>query len=210
MVKLFVEGGGDGKALRTECRQAISEFLRKAGLAGAMPRTVASGSRRQAYDDFCTALRSGEPALLLVDSEGPVAPGNQEGEPSEWRPWSHLAVRQGDGWDMPAGATQLQCHLMVECMENWLLADRATLQSFFDPGFRPNALPVPSRAIESVGKEQVYQALAAATCDCKTKVAYGKGEHSFKLLAGVNPTTVIAASPWAKRFVDETKRRMGC
>ncbi len=210
MVKVFVEGGGDGKALRTECRHAISEFLRKAGLAECMPRTVASGSRQQAYEDFCTAIRVGETALLLVDSEGPVAPEHQDGNPSAWLPWSHLAVRQGDGWAMPAGASQLHCHLMVECMENWFLADRQALQSFFDPGFRANALPAAGRPIESVGKVQLYQALAAATSDCKTKAAYGKGEHSFKLLAGINPTTVIAASPWAKRFVDETKRRMGC
>lgn len=210
MVKLFVEGGGDGKALRTACRQAISEFLRKAGLDGCMPRTVACGSRQQAYDDFCTAIRSGEPALLLVDSEGPVAPEHQDGNPPDWRPWLHLSQRAGDGWEMPAGATEMQCHLMVECMENWFLADRATLQSFFDPGFRPNALPAAGRPIENVGKEQVYQALAAATSDCKTKASYGKGEHSFKVLASINPAKVMAASPWAKRFVAETKRRMGC
>ena len=210
MVKLFVEGGGDGKALRTECRQALSEFLRKAGLAGCLPRLVASGSRKQAYDDFCTAVQVGEPALLLVDSEGPVAPEHQAGEPSTWQPWAHLAQRAGDGWAMPVGATDRHCHLMVECMESWLLADRAALQAFFDPGFRANALPAPGRAIETVEKAQQYQALSAATGACKTKAPYGKGEHSFKLLASIDPSMVVAAAPWAKRFVDETKRQMGC
>ena len=210
MVKLFVEGGGEGKVLRTECRQAISEFLKKAGLAGCLPRMVASGSRGQAYDDFCTAVRSSEPALLLIDSEGPVPPECQAGEPETWRPWAHLAQRADDGWSMPVGATDRHCHLMVECMESWFLADRATLAAFFDPGFRPTALPADTRAIESVGKVQLFDALRAATKDCKTKSQYGKGEHSFKLLASIDPLKVVAASPWAKRFVDETKRQMGC
>lgn len=210
MVKLFVEGGGDSKTLRTECRQGISEFLKKAGLAGCLPRTVASGSRQQAYDDFRTAIRIGEPALLLVDSERPVPAECQTGEPEAWRPWAHLAQRAGDGWAMPAGATDSHCHLMVECMENWFLADRATLAAFFDPGFRPNALPAATRTIESIGKVQLFDALRAATNNCKTKSRYGKGEHSFKLMASIDPFKVVAASPWAKRFVDETKRQMGC
>ena len=209
-MKLFVEGGGDGKALRTECRQAIAEFLTKAGLAGRLPRTVASGSRMQAYDDFCTAIASGEPALLLVDSEGPVAAEYQAGEPVAWRPWAYLAQRPGDEWAMPDGAEDEHCHLMVECMESWLLADRATLKAFFDPGFRANALPAADQAIESVGKVQLYRALSAATSNCKTKAQYGKGAHSFKLLGSIDPAKVVAASPWAKRFVDETKRQMGC
>ena len=210
MVKLFVEGGGDGKTLRTECRQGISEFLKKAGLAGCLPRTVASGSRQQAYDDFRTAIRIGEAALLLVDSEGPVPAECQTGEPEAWRPWAHLAQQAGDGWAMPVGATDRHCHLMVECIESWFLADRATLAAFFDPGFRPTALPAATRAIESVEKVQLFDALRAATKDCKTKSQYGKGEHSFKLLASIDPSKVLAASPWAKRFVDETKRQMGC
>lgn len=209
-MKLFVEGGGDGKSLRTECRHGIAEFLRKAGLAGRMPRTVASGSRQQAYEDFCTEVLIGEAAMLLVDSEGPVAPQNQQGAASDWRPWAHLAQRVGDHWAAPGGATDSQCHLMVECMENWFLADRDALQAFFGAGFRPGSLPSAGLPIERIGKLQVFQALASATSHCKTKSPYGKGEHSFKLLASVDPAKVVAASPWAKRFVDETKRNMGC
>lgn len=209
-MKLFVEGGGEGKVLRTECRQAISEFLKKAGLAGCLPRIVASGSRGQAYDDFCIAIRSGEPALLLVDSEGPVPPECQTGEPEAWQPWAHLLQRVGDGWAMPVGTTDGHCHLMVECMENWFLADRAALAKFFGQGFLPTALPAATKPIESVGKIQLFDALKAATSHCKTKSQYGKGEHSFKLLTTIDPLKVVDASPWAKRFVDETKRQMGC
>lgn len=71
-VKLFVEGGGVSKSLRTECRAAFSSFLQKSGLSGFMPRIVASGSRNEAYSDYCTALKNGENAVLLIDSETEV------------------------------------------------------------------------------------------------------------------------------------------
>jgi len=74
-VKIYVEGGGDTRDLKTQCRQGFSEFFRKAGLEGHMPRIVAGGSRGRAFADFCTALkqaREGDFIVLLVDSEAAV------------------------------------------------------------------------------------------------------------------------------------------
>jgi Domain of unknown function (DUF4276) len=208
VVKLFVEGGGDSKLLRKECRNAFSEFLSKAGCAGKMPRIVACGDRRSAYEDFCTAVANGEEALLLVDSEFAVADAHQAGASHDWLPWHHLAQRAGDGWQRPLTATESQCHLMVECMEAWLIADRASLGDFYGQGFRENALPKVATGIETVSKATLYTALADATKDCKPKGAYGKGAHSFKLLAALDPQKVVAASLWAKRFVDETAQQL--
>lgn len=168
-----------------------------------MPRIVACGSRRNAYDSFCIAVKNGETALLLVDSEATVAASHSD------KPWLHLLSRPGDKWAMPAGATDQQCHLMVECMEAWLLADRATMQKFFGQGFNANALPVVTHSVEAITKPQLYQALTDATRNCKTKAKYGKGEHSFTLLKLVDANKVLAASPWAQRFVDTTKKLIG-
>ena len=214
-MNLFVEGGGDANALRTACRKGFSDFLEKAGFRGRMPRIIACGSRADAYDSFCTAVRSGEPALLLVDSEALVADTHQPGDdrnPSaraEWLPWQHLRQRQGDRWEKPAGADDLQCHLMTQCMESWLLADRKSLKAFFGQGFKENQLPAAANPVERIEKTQVYDALARATRDCKTKSQYGKGEHSFKLLAMIDPEKVVNASPWARRFVETLQARMG-
>lgn len=93
-------------------------------------------------------------------------------------------------------------------MEAWLLADRETLKAFFGQGFKENALPATANRVEGTGKQQIYDALAKATRDCKTKSAYGKGEHSFKLLALVDPGKVMAVSPWARRFVETLQTRM--
>ena len=196
-LELYVEGGGDTKALRSLCREGFRRFLERAGLQGHMPRIVASGSRNDAYGDFKTALGQGRVAMLLVDSEAPLTAGT---------PWAHLAAR--DTWATPAGATDSQCHLMVECMESWFLADRATLQSFFGQGFKLAALPAEFRPVESIPKAEVYESLASATKDCKTKARYGKGEHSFDLLGRVDPAKVTVASPWADQFVSELKKAM--
>jgi hypothetical protein len=207
-VKLYVEGGGDSNALKTACRAGFSEFLSKAGLKGKMPRIVACGNRQNAYDSFCTAINSGEEALLLVDSESSVAGNCQDDRVENWKPWCHLKNRPGDQWEQPVNATEKDCHLMVQCMEAWFLADRETLEFFFGQGFKGNALPAANQ-IELVDKRQIYQALAIATHNCKTKNKYDKGKHSFKLLAMIAPDKVITASPWAKRFIDISKRKIG-
>lgn len=192
--RLYVEGGGDRKPLRTECRKAFREFLRKAGIAERLPRIFASGGRQQAYDDFRHALRASrgdEFVVLLVDSEGPVATGAG--------PWRHLKDR--DGWDTPAGATDDHIHLMVQCMEAWFLADRAVLAGYFGDGFNENSLPRRA-AVEEVSKHDLERGLNAATRNSRTKGAYRKGRDSFALLADLDPDTVADASPHAKRFLE--------
>ena len=207
-MKLYVEGGGDGKDLQIACREGFRKFLEKAGLAGKMPRTVACGGRQNAYDSFCTAIENGEEALLLIDSEELVAEAYQQGEPVKWKPWDHLRNRKGDQWEKPDKAADEDCHLMVQCMEAWFVADRDILQQFFGPKFNAKKLPAKENQIEKISKDNLYQSLENATRDCETKGAYGKGEHSFKILTLISPDLVIAASPWAKRFIDIMKARM--
>lgn len=205
MVKLYVEGGGDAKLLKTACRQGFAEFLKKAGFAGRMPSIVACGSRGQAYESFQTAIANGEEAFLLVDSESGVAEVHQQGKEA-WLPWAHLKIK--DNWDMPKEASDIQCHLMVQCTENWFLADQQTLSAFFGQGFKVNQLPSIANGVETIAKQQVLQSLKKATESCKSKALYDKGDHSFKLLALIDASKVIKASPWAKRFIDALEKKM--
>ena len=92
-VRLYVEGGGDRKSLKRECRRKFGKFIQRAGLRGKMPRIVASGSRNKAYEDFKTAhAKGGETVMLLVDAEDPVTARTA---------WEHLKDR--DGWSRPRG-----------------------------------------------------------------------------------------------------------
>lgn len=198
-VRIYVEGGGQTNALKTKCRQGFSEFLRKAGMDERMPRIVASGGRQTAYDDFCVALQKAKAddfIVLLVDSEAAVAEGTG--------PWVHLKSR--DNWDRPQAATDEHAQLMVRCTEAWFMADKEAVQEFFGNGFNRNALP--ARAdIENIAKDDIYKGLKNATRHCNPKGEYGKGRHSFDILALLDPAKVVAASPHARRLVDTLKEK---
>jgi hypothetical protein len=205
MVKLYVEGGGDSDALKRECREAFSKFFCNAGV-NKKPRVVACGGRQNAYASFCTAIRNGESALLLVDSEAPIDESHQLGESDAWTPWGHL--RNRDGWEKPNACTNAECHLMVECMEAWLLADVACLADFYGNGFKESKLPAANSSVETVSKSDLFSALKEATKDCIPKGQYGKGKHSFKLLATIDTNQLLSRSPWARRFITVLKQKM--
>ncbi len=162
-----------------------------------MPKVIACGKRSNTFKRFCKAIADGENALLLVDSEKCV--------PSETTsPWLFLNGNKNDRWICPPRATDEHCHLMVQSMEGWLLADRETLKSFFGEGFRANGLPSNTQ-IEAIS--DAAGILAEASTKSR-KGKYRKGEHSFALLALVDPEKVMNRSPWAKRFI-ETLRQSG-
>jgi hypothetical protein len=193
---LYVEGGGKAnRMLANECRRAFHTLLERAGLGGRMPRIVACGGRAEAYKAFCTAIEGpldeNGVVLLLVDAEDKVI---------EQSPWEHVKKRPGDGWCKPAAATDKHLHLMVQCMESWFLADRLAMRKFFGQGFEEKALPPATANLEAVRKDDLYKKLAAATKQTKTKGTYGKGSHSFSLLATLNPRLVRMSSQWAERF----------
>jgi len=193
-VFLYVEGGAKGNLAR-ECRKGFSKFLESAGLKGRMPRVVACGCRKDAYDDFCTAINAGKKAILLVDSEAPVVTPIDNANP-----WLHVKNRQGDGWVKPANVTDDELHFMVQCMEAWFLADQTALGTYFGQSFNNNALPKHAD-IESIRKKDIYDSLSQATRNTQ-KGEYGKGKHSFEILALIDPNKVRLASPYADRFLN--------
>lgn len=189
-VKLYVEGGGDAKSQKSRLRQGFRQFLEQAGLQGKMPGIVACGPRDTAYDRFGLAhVHSDTIAILVVDSEGPVTAS---------QPWKHLKNR--DGWHRPPGAQEDQCHLMVQVMEAWFLADRKALSAYYGKGFRAGALPK-RKDIENVLKADIFRGLKQATRNT-TKGPYDKGSHGFAIIGKLSPDKVQKSSPYAKRLVD--------
>lgn len=191
-VTVYVEGGGNGRELRTKCRRGFSDFFRKAGLAGRMPKLVACGGRENTYDRFCRAISQSDEVffVLLVDSEGPVLKSASS--------WAHL--KESDNWEKPARSKDENTHLMVQCMEAWFLADKNTLAKYFGDGFNRNALPRQAK-VESISKRDIEHGLRNATRQCKPKGQYSKRRHSFAILGRLNPERVTAASPHAKRLI---------
>ena len=160
-----------------------------------MPKVVACGGRDNAYGKFKAALsQSNQTVLLLVDAEGPVTTNV---------PWQH--VKDRDGWNRPGGATDDQCHLMVQVMESWFLADRGALGAFYGQGFRESRLPQ-NQNIEQIPKQDVFDRLESATKDT-SKGSYNKGKHSFDILGNLDPEKVVNASPHAKSFIEALRAK---
>ena len=113
-------------------------------------------------------------------------------------PWEHL--KKYDSWIKPESAEDDNAHLMVQCMESWLIADRDVLRKYFGPDFNFNALPA-RNDIENIRKSDLYTVLKNATRS-SSKGEYDKGHHSFDILAGLDPDKVMACSPHAQRLVN--------
>ena len=204
---LFVEGGGVHRDTKAKCRKGFRDFIENAGMIGNMPRIVPCGSRNIAFEKCREAVLDGKEAVLLVDSEGPVQAGCERGAPMDWTPWIHLKYGSGDGWDRPGSVSEVDCNLMVECMECWFFADRETHKKFFGKKFMEGALPSDKKPPESVGKDEALAGLEKATRGCVQNGSYSKGKHSFELLAAIDSSKVFAACPWASRFLNCLEKR---
>lgn len=127
-IRIYVEGGGDHRSGKAAIQEGFSKFLLPLKDAARQQRirwsVIACGRRDAALDVFQTALQLHASAfnVLLVDAEGPVVQS----------PRVHL--QQRDGWQIQ-GVSDEQCHLMVQIMESWLLADRDALRAFYGAGF---------------------------------------------------------------------------
>lgn len=208
--KLFVEGGGNNNdPLAKECREGFTKLLQKTALKGSLPRegrlprVIPCGGRAAAFRDFSAALSRAtkdDRFFLLVDSEDPVV--DSEDPVQSPSAWQHVAKRQRDKWSKPAGAKEEQLHLMVQCMETWFLADREALKKTF-PTIDESALPKETVPIEQLDPEKLRQALNRAFLK-----GYSKGDHSFKILAALDPAKIRAASPWAERFFDTLEKKL--
>ncbi len=198
-IRIYAEGGGDGKDTKAAIRRGLGQFLSQLrGLARERRirwNIIACGPRNAAFDNFKMALRSHPDAfnVLLVDAEGPV---NQTA-------WRHLQER--DGWN-PAGVLDEHCHLMVQMMEAWLVADIDILESFYGNGFRRGVIPARDE-VEAIDKAVLETALQNATRDSR-KGPYHKIRHGSKLLCLIDSQIVRSKAPHCERLFETLTREI--
>ncbi len=192
-IRIYLEGGGDEKNTRAKMRKGFNSFLaslrEKARNKRIRWQIVACGSRSSAFEDFHTALRIHPEAynILLVDSEGVV----------KATPWAHL--RQQDQWHTP-DISENHCHLMVQAMEAWLIADSNALALYYGQGFRQKDIPRHSD-VENIPKNKLEPSLIAATRHSQ-KGRYHKIRHVSELLERINPELVCAKAGYCKRLFE--------
>lgn len=180
-IRIYVEGGGDQRSGKAAVQEGFSKFLSP---LKEMARerhirwyVVACGSRQSTFDAFQVASQQHRDAfnVLLVDGEGPVTRS----------PWEHLHDR--DHWSIQ-GIPDTHCHLMVQVMEAWIVADLEILRRFYGQEF--NANPIPGQEdVELIAKADIEHALIQATRNTQ-KGEYHKIRHGPKILALVDANKI--------------------
>jgi uncharacterized protein DUF4276 len=194
-IRIYVEGGGDRKDIKSKCRKGFAEFFKKIVPEGQRPKVTACGTRNKAFRSFQIATRQNPQNIniLLVDSEAPVSKN----------PWEHLKDR--DNWDRPDKVTDDSVHLMVQCMESWFLADKDVLEKYYGQDFSLGALPKRIN-IEEISKSDLQEGLEQATRHSQ-KGLYHKTKHAFDILALIHPSKLDndQVSVHAKRLINYLK-----
>ena len=191
-VRIYIEGGGDGKNTKQLLRGGFSSFFKELVQVARSKQIkwniTVCGSRNNAFRDFKNAFADHPNAfiILLVDSEAPV----------KQPPWEHLKLR--DNWDSP-GVDETHCYLMVQAMEAWFMADIDTLKRFYGQGFKENAIPK-NINVETIEKDLLEPSLKAASRDTKSKGEYKKIQHASKLLEMLDVDKVRKASSECDRI----------
>lgn len=189
-IAIYVEGGGDQPAGKAQLRQGLDALLgvqkdaaRKRGLGW---KLVPCGCRGAAFDAFRNAVTrdSTRISILLVDAEDTVtdttAPGRVQ----------HLRSREG--WDL-SGVKPDHVHLMIQCMEAWIVADADAICEYYGHKFLRNALPQ-RQDLEEESKQDVLAALQHGTRKTQ-KGEYDKIRDASALLQRITPARVSARCP---------------
>lgn len=191
-ITVYVEGGGDTVTQQAELRSGFDALFRdlknEASRKRISLRFVLRGSRQAAFLAFLNADATKPQSInvLLVDAEGPLTgPVGDAAARTQ-----HLAVR--DKWPLPSESAE-RVHLMVQCMETWIVTDGDALGRFYGVGFAAHRLPQ-RRNLEDENKQDVFDKLPAATRD-STKGEYHKGRHAKHLLTRINPDHVARRCP---------------
>lgn len=190
-VRIYVEGGGDQADGKRLLRIGFAQFFKNAIFKNV--KVIPCGGRDQAFDNFKIALKDHPTALnlLLVDAEAAVDEMDT--------PWNHLYKR--DNWQRPMAAKDDQCHLMVQTMEAWFLADQQALQRYYGKEFNTKALSR-NPNVEEIAKVQLELSLVAAT-KLTSKGEYHKIHHAAELLKIIDPVKVQKASRHFDRLISK-------
>ena len=221
-IAIYVEGGGDTAQQKAELRTGLDQLLdaqKKEARAKRLGwKLVPSGGRDSAFAAFANAFKNSSDqtlCVLLVDSEDKIPPeesirDEESDEETSQRLFKNSKTRENhlsnrDGWNF-GGAPPDVIHLMVRCMEAWIVADPVALKGYYGNGFHENQLPV-RIDLEDEEKLQIYDKLEKATKDT-SKGRYAKISHASKLLALIDPNKVATRCPRFATFTSWLSREI--
>ena len=201
-IVIYIEGDTKqkGKGNAITLRQGFREFFKDLTekikipidfkLVGARELTIKIFLAEQKYN-------SENFSVLLVDSEGEI----DENE----SPKTFLQ-KISPKFDFK-NVEDEQCHLMVQIMESWFLADKEKLAEFYGQDFNANALPQ-NNNVERIPKADVISGLENATRNTK-KGKYGKGSHSGEILRRIDFRKVRESAAHCERLFEILSEKIG-
>ncbi|MEK6300119.1 MAG: DUF4276 family protein [Acidobacteriota bacterium] len=199
-IRIYVEGGGKGKDSKGLVQKGFRAFFKSAADLARGKQihfdVIACGSINSTLEDFNIALQTHKDAfnVLLVDSDGPVRVGPRE----------HLRAR--GGLKLRGSVVDESCHLMVQTVEAWLIADVAALKQFYGQEFSASAIPGNTN-VEEINKANLYSSLKAATRRTQ-KGQYHKVIHGAELLKKVDVAQVRNRAPHCDRLFATIQRKI--
>ena len=198
-IKLYVEGGGRGtnKNATIKLQQGFDAFLRELKDAARDKKisfkVIPSGSTTDTFEEFIFSVENSPQSfnLLLVDSDEAIAAGETARD---------FLQRKYKKWKLQKISDE-QCHLMVQVMESWFIADVEALKDFYGQNFRESAIPKHQNNVETIEKATVENSLKKATAKTQ-KGEYQKIGHGAKILEKINPRKVREAAPHCEKLFD--------
>ena len=199
-IKVYVEGDAKGSGeLRLGFNELFKSQREQLEAKDCRLDFVFCGPRSKTHKPFLVEYRNAAQTnsqqtnivALLVDSESPIV---DSANPEKRK--QHLANQ--DQWDLK-GVSGECIHLMVQCMETWIVADQQAVAHFYGQAFLSSKLPT-RMDLENEPKTDVLAKLSAATKPTQ-KSEYHKLKHARLLLEKLDPEKIAQRCPAFKALI---------
>jgi Domain of unknown function (DUF4276) len=205
-IRIYIEGDTKrkGKNSKISLGQGFNSFFKeldeKAKEKKVKFRLIMCGSTAETFKDFLLGVKSHQNSFVafLIDADNEV--GDNE------TPKSFLQKQEKSrNWNFE-NVKDEQCHLMVQIMESWFLADVETLKSFYGQNFKHNAIPKQPN-IEKIAKPDVEKSLDKAASETN-KGKYHKIRHGAELLSKIETGKVRAKAAHCNRLFETINKNL--
>lgn len=204
-IRIYIEGGGKGrnKATTVTFNKGFNAFLwelrKQARAKNIRWSLISCGSTDETYRDFERSVKSNKESfnVLVVDADEAVADDETARE---------FLQKKHKKWKLK-NIDDEQCHLMVQIMEAWFIADIDALKNYYGQGFNQNAIPKTIN-VEAIDKASVEIGLKNATRNTQ-KREYHKINHGCELLERVDSSKVRQAARHCENLFEVIRKKIG-
>ncbi len=203
-IRIYIEGGKQSKNSNISLREGFSAFFGELKEKAREKRikfdVVLCGNSAETYKDFLIGVKYHQNSFVafLIDSDNEVSEKDT--------PKSFLQKQEKSrNWNFENVENE-QCHLMVQIMESWFLADVETLKSFYGQNFKHSVIPRQPN-VEKIVKLDVESSLDKAT-NKTSKGKYHKIKHGADLLSKIETAKIRVKAEHCNRLFETINKNL--